>query len=213
MCRILGGGSRLTRPPLGLRSNPRSLSHRNANLNSIAGNLYMPRATPTATYLETYCGRFVGPETSVMKAQEGYTFITCPFLAQGSKPPIGSVTKNCFDVLILTAIEYQPKSFSFPGIRVFHAPFDDGLIDSYTLRTATSSAHFVANCIQYGKRVLVTCNQGRNRSGLVTALALVQLGIPPRKAIQKIRQARGSDALSNPYFVKAILANPMQISY
>jgi hypothetical protein len=50
----------------------------------------------------------------------------------------------------------------------------------------------------------VTCWQGRNRSGVVSALALVRLGAPPKVAIGLVRKARGETALSNETFVRII---------
>jgi protein-tyrosine phosphatase len=58
--------------------------------------------------------------------------------------------------------------------------------------------------VRRGKRVLVTCREGRNRSGWVTGVALIELGVPPQKAIDGIRFARGDDALSNPFFVREL---------
>ncbi len=49
-------------------------------------------------------------------------------------------------------------------------------------------------------RVLVTCMQGRNRSGLVSALMLIRLGATADAAIRSIRRAR-VNALTNEQFV------------
>lgn len=45
---------------------------------------------------------------------------------------------------------------------------------------------------------------GWNRSGLVTAIALMELGLSARGTIFNIRRARGPKALSNRYFVAII---------
>jgi protein-tyrosine phosphatase len=52
---------------------------------------------------------------------------------------------------------------------------------------------------QHGKRVLITCHMGRNRSGLVMGLVLMQLGYTSAQAIALIRSAR-KGALSNAHF-------------
>jgi len=71
--------------------------------------------------------------------------------------------------------------------------------------TAFAASRAVARIYRTGGfRILVTCAQGRNRSGLVVALALLELGASPKDAIGAVRQARGPHALSNAWFVKLI---------
>ena len=53
-----------------------------------------------------------------------------------------------------------------------------------------------------GKKVLVRCQAGMNRSGLVTALILIRDRIKAEEAIAMIRRKRSGDALSNPSFVE-----------
>ncbi len=52
-----------------------------------------------------------------------------------------------------------------------------------------------------GKRVLVRCQAGLNRSGLVMALVLIREGYTPEQAVELIRQNRGDIALCNDTFV------------
>lgn len=66
------------------------------------------------------------------------------------------------------------------------------------------AARLVAKHQKKGQTVLVTCYAGQNRSGLVAALALMTLGMGARPAIERIRAARGPQALSNPSFVNMI---------
>jgi len=56
--------------------------------------------------------------------------------------------------------------------------------------------------------VLVRCSGGLNRSGVVIAEALVQLGHPPDQAIAAVRAARGPWALTNPGFVAHLAGGP-----
>ena len=70
-------------------------------------------------------------------------------------------------------------------------------------RQVIKLARKVAQDIQQGKVVLVSCAAGLNRSGLISALALCGLGVPPVVAIQRVRERRPG-ALFNPQFVKAI---------
>jgi hypothetical protein len=142
-----------------------------------------------------------------MNAKPGYGYV-CPNLAIGSKPPIGRPLP--FDVLVLTAwevIKFYPgyaSPESFPGTRVLYVPLDDATIPLSEATRALDAGRKVATYVRHGKRVLVTCNQGRNRSGLVTAFALMDLGYPSTESVRRIRKARGDDALSNDFFVRLL---------
>jgi hypothetical protein len=56
-----------------------------------------------------------------------------------------------------------------------------------------------------GGGVLVRCQAGLNRSGLVTALILIKDGHTPEEAINTIRTHRGPDALFNMNFANWII--------
>lgn len=124
-----------------------------------------------------------------------------PHLWMGAFPsPASEVRRRHFDVLVLCAEERQEPNW-FPGVIVVAAPMDDGPVTPQLLYEAKFAAGKVVEFLRAGKRVLVTCNQGRNRSGLVVALTLISLGVPPRDAIAMIRNGRGPDALVNPWFL------------
>jgi protein-tyrosine phosphatase len=53
-----------------------------------------------------------------------------------------------------------------------------------------------------GRSTLVRCHAGLNRSGLVVAQALVELGLGVPEAIALIRQRRSPWALNNELFVR-----------
>jgi protein-tyrosine phosphatase len=125
---------------------------------------------------------------------------------QGSLPPKGStVSDNGFDVLVLSARELQAPARHFPGVRVLHAPLNDDAPTLTELRTAFAAAKAVASAGRSGKKVLVTCAAGRNRSGLIVALSLMMLGMKASQATSLVRAARGEHALSNQYFVRELL--------
>lgn len=131
-----------------------------------------------------------------------------PGLWQGSRPSGGYfVREDGFAILILCAEEYQPPAENFPGVRVIHAPNDDNPWVPPTraqLNIALDAAKQAAGALRDGQKVLVTCWQGVNRSGLVTALTLhTLLGISGLEACAMIKQAR-SFALSNPQFVRCL---------
>lgn len=110
-----------------------------------------------------------------------------------------------FDVLVLCAREYQPDPSVFVGTTVVHAPFSDAIEVTKDLwRTAEYAADEVCRYLEAGKSVLVTCQEGRNRSGFVCAIALCRLGFKVEDAVRQVRDRRGGRALSNPQFVKAL---------
>jgi protein-tyrosine phosphatase len=67
-------------------------------------------------------------------------------------------------------------------------------------------AQFIASLVNSGRRVLVHCTEGLNRSGVVVARALMEMGLPASDAIDLVRRQRGPSidgfrALGNPAFV------------
>ena len=125
-------------------------------------------------------------------------------LAQGSVPPDG--VRVPFDVIVLAAMEFQ--NVRLPGYEVIRAPLDDsGPPPTRTERAIIrDTAARIARRIRAGKRVLVTCHQGRNRSGVLSGLAMVDLGLSRQEAIYRIRTYR--NGLTNPYF-RAMVAGTM----
>jgi|SRR5579859_6729344 len=114
-----------------------------------------------------------------------------------------------FDLLVLCAAELQPNATrdrdSYgPRARVVRCPLWDTIPTPREVKRAIDAATDVRHALDWGKRVLVTCAQGRNRSGLVLGLALVMMGLAPRSVVQRIRTARGPHALSNPWFVHVL---------
>lgn len=67
-------------------------------------------------------------------------------------------------------------------------------------------AELAADRVQAGKRVLVRCQAGLNRSSLVAALAMVRLGVEPQDAIDRIRAGRHVNCLFNRSFVEHVRA-------
>lgn len=129
-------------------------------------------------------------------------------LYQGARPPRGSVAARLFDVIVFCAIEYQPSGKDYPGVKLIHCPLnDDGspMTKDEWIR-ARCAARDVAIAIMDGKRVLITCHAGINRSGLVSALALrILAGQPGEVCLEHVRRARPG-ALRNEYFSAALRA-------
>lgn len=129
-----------------------------------------------------------------------------PKLWIGSAPYGGDVLKAMgFDTLVLCAQEYQPPASSFPGVRVIHAPFDDAPeLDAATQELVKRTARQVAGEVQRGRRTLVTCMAGRNRSGLVCARVLMKLsGAPGHLVVDHVQRLR-KNALTNDVFARSL---------
>jgi hypothetical protein len=77
----------------------------------------------------------------------------------------------------------------------------DAAVDPATGARVDEAAERIADAVRDGRRVLVRCSGGLNRSGLLVASALVRLGRTPDEAIAAVRAARGPWALTNPGFV------------
>lgn len=129
-----------------------------------------------------------------------------PGLFVGSKPSPGR--HEGIDVIVLTAMEYQPPAELFPGAEVLHVPLDDA--PSRPMREdeiidATKAGLRVARRLRAGRRVLVTCAMGLNRSALVAAVAMQEIyGMSADEIIKRLRSARGMWSLSNPNFEKLV---------
>lgn len=135
-----------------------------------------------------------------------------PGLWMGSVPAWGrGVAQAGFDVLVLCAQEYQPRSPRFPGIRhLLHVPLDDADPTAHEIDLAMNAAVRLAELHREGHQILVTCMEGRNRSGLVAALTLhLCTKAEPRMCVWLIQEKRvgpsGMPALTNQAFVRVLL--------
>lgn len=126
--------------------------------------------------------------------------LVAPRLWQGSAPDPTKPYPE-FDVIVLAAKEAQPMLQKFRG-RVIRAPFSDARYPTETeRRIAIRAARVVAKELKKGNKVLVTCAQGLNRSGLIVGLALRMASkYDVEEIIRRIRAARGNWALTNPSF-------------
>ena len=81
-----------------------------------------------------------------------------------------------------------------------HWPIEDGPMPKS--QTVRALAAFVARLLRQDLKVLVHCHGGNNRSGLVVARTLIELGMEPNEAVDTVKARRGSSALSNENFVR-----------
>ncbi len=122
-----------------------------------------------------------------------------PTLFISAHPEPGTLTD--IDVLVGVAKECPVCAADHPGVQVLHVPLvDDGPPSDEDWALALKAAENVMHHRTAGRRVLVSCKMGYNRSGLVVALALVQQGYTGKAAIALLRQGRGHNALNNEFF-------------
>lgn len=122
-----------------------------------------------------------------------------PRLWQGSNPPQGPALRALgFNTLALCAREHQYPSEMYPGLRVLKVPMDDSAW--VPVEEAQAAARVLADEHRVGRKILVVCNMGLNRSGLVTALTLWHLsGRPGVECLWQV-QSRREGALFNHEF-------------
>lgn len=133
-----------------------------------------------------------------------------PNVAQGSYPRIGGTAFQHADILVLCAEEFQAPRLKVPtGKSVIRLGFDDDIyrpIPPEAGRIFHAHAKQLGAAALSGRKVLITCAMGLNRSGLMTALTLMHgYKMPPADAIKLIRARRDKDCLCNPMFEQWLL--------
>ena len=125
---------------------------------------------------------------------------------------------DSFDLVIFCAKDFAPPPQALQDRsphrpRAYHAPLVDSPTTPITAEEtyiASQAANHAAQTFASGKRVLITCVEGKNRSGLVTALVHHMLtGDGGAAAVRHVRERRvrvDSPALANRSFV-ALLVN------
>jgi protein-tyrosine phosphatase len=97
---------------------------------------------------------------------------------------------------------YRRHGIGVPdGIAHRTALIPDGPLTDDELAHVRALAVAVAQAHGSGRRVLVRCQAGYNRSGLVVGLALMRTGMTATEAIALIREKRGPHALYRQVFV------------
>jgi protein-tyrosine phosphatase len=131
-------------------------------------------------------------------------------IAQGSYPGLKGTAFQHADILVLCAEEHQAKTLKAPpGKAIIRLGFDD---DTYRPIPPEAGKIFHAHAQQLGKaalsgrKLMITCAMGLNRSGLITALTLMHgYRMRPSEAIKLIRGRRSKDCLCNPMFEQWLL--------
>ncbi|KRB76596.1 hypothetical protein ASE01_15945 [Nocardioides sp. Root190] len=127
-----------------------------------------------------------------------------PGLFQGGHDVL-SQARTCvvgdeFDLVIsmVTRAGYGPAD----GVEHHVLRMADAAVDQGIARRVAELAGVAAAAVRDGRSVLVRCSGGLNRSGLMVASTLVELGHDVPSAIDLVRRARGPWALTNPMFVR-----------
>lgn len=108
-----------------------------------------------------------------------------------------------FDAIVTMYAWARPADWN---VQEFRYGFPDSLMSDIDLNRLREAAGFGYSRWKSGDRVLIRCQAGLNRSGLVMALILIKDGMTPERAIELIREGRGEDALCNSHFVAWLLA-------
>lgn len=131
-------------------------------------------------------------------------------LSQGGFQDVISVShaRNGVDHLILAACDFQEEDRMF-HCDVSRVPLWDMTefpLSEYieTKRVVISTAKEAASLIRQGRHVLSTCWAGLNRSGLITAVTLMELGFNAEDSVEIVRKSVGVHGLCNDLFVEMI---------
>lgn len=123
------------------------------------------------------------------------------------QPKFPVITRKTFDTVITLYQFANPVDWHVKELRygVWDGNAQD--IDLKELFDLVKMAH--TDWVN-GKKVLIRCQAGWNRSGLVTALVLMRDGMEAHEAIDLIREKRSPHALCNKNFVEFLLnTNPL----
>ncbi|GAB2726151.1 protein-tyrosine phosphatase family protein [Streptomyces bullii] len=115
-----------------------------------------------------------------------------------------AVVRDEFD-LVQTLLRL-PGHGPGPGVEHHVWPIPDGPLDGTQLAGVIRLAEAACEALEEGRRVLVRCYHGYNRSGLVVAHALMRQGGSADAAIRLIRARRSPWALHNALFVEYLRA-------
>ncbi|MEV5726475.1 dual specificity protein phosphatase family protein [Streptomyces pharetrae] len=115
-----------------------------------------------------------------------------------------AVVRDEFD--LVQSLLRLPGHGPDPGVEHQVWPIPDGPLDGTQLAGVIRLAQAACEAVDAGRRVLVRCYHGYNRSGLVVAHALVRRGRSAEEAIRLIRARRSPWALHNELFVEYLRA-------
>ena len=112
-----------------------------------------------------------------------------------------------FDAIITMYAWANPADW---GVQEFRYGIYDSAIADIDLDRLKQAVEFGYNRWLSGDRVLVRCQAGLNRSGLVTALIMMSTGLDAETAIEQIRKNRADIALFNNNYVEWLMSEGAQ---
>ncbi len=118
--------------------------------------------------------------------------------------PVPVVVRDEFDTVV--SLYAAPGHGPAEGVEHLHHRMADADLLGEDAAHVARLAAVTAARVREGRRVLVRCQAGLNRSSLVAALAMVELGVAPQDAIDRIRAARSTNYLFNRSFVAHVRA-------
>lgn len=121
-----------------------------------------------------------------------------PYTPNDMESALG-ITKEDFDVVVTAYAWAKPVDWGVKEVRFGFYDADMADIDMGALYRIVNDVH--ADW-KRGDKVLVRCQAGWNRSGLITALILMKEGYTADEAISLIRKTRSPHALCNKQFEK-----------
>jgi hypothetical protein len=106
-----------------------------------------------------------------------------------------------FDSIVTLYASANPAGWN---VQEFRYGIPDAHISDIDLNRLRRAVDFAHDQWKLGDQVLIRCQAGLNRSGLVTALVLMKDAFEAQEAIDLIRTERGEDALCNSHFERWI---------
>lgn len=112
------------------------------------------------------------------------------------------ITKKDFDTVITAYAWANPCGW---GVKEIRTTFYDGDMTDIDFDSIYQAVEIAYADWQNGLRVLLRCQMGANRSGLLMTLTLRKAGYSSKDAIALLREKRSSWVLCNPDFEKWLL--------
>lgn len=121
-----------------------------------------------------------------------------------------AVVTDQFEVVVSLAVE--PGRGPSDGVEHHILEIPDAPLDPDQIDGVSRMADLVTAAVRDNRSTLVRCRAGYNRSGLVVAQALINIGYRPADAIELIRRKRSQWALHNLVFEDYLLAG-LDVAY
>ena len=118
------------------------------------------------------------------------------------------ISLESFDTVITLFADAPPVR---AGVKEFRLGFEDQETLDVDLNSLAHLVQLAHNEWVSGNRVLIRCEGGWNRSGLVTALVLMKSGELAKDAVAELRSQRGALVLSNQAFENWLLTDEARL--